>query len=148
MAVAEVVDDVESGDLGAWAEDAARGLDQGADLRIAIPGGANRLGVDPERDVVEKEVAAHLADIDPALDAVAESVKAGDWIGRIQPEVSGEVVAGPRRHANERQVTRQRAVATGASDPSPPATASASAPPARASSIAVARFRPGRTPRR
>jgi hypothetical protein len=58
-------------------------------------------GVDPERDVVEEEAFAHAAHVDAPLDAVDEGGEGGDRVGPVEPDVPGEVVAGPERDADE-----------------------------------------------
>ena len=89
----------------------------------------NRVAVDPERHVVEEHAAVHLRHVDAALDAVGERVERADQIAPIDAQVEREVVAGAGRNAHERQPVRGAAAATTASDPSPPAMPSASAPP-------------------
>ena len=42
------------------------------------------------------------------LEPVAEGVEGRGWIGRIEPQVAGEVVAGSRRDANEGEVVLDR----------------------------------------
>ncbi len=66
-----------------------------------------RRRVDPEADVVEEEPAADPADVDAPLGA-AEGVERRDRVVPVEADVAGEVVAGPERDADERQVTLDR----------------------------------------
>ena len=84
-----------------------RGLEQCTNLGVAISRATDRLGIDPERDVVEKDAAVHLADVDPALDAVVDGIKRRSWIGRIQAQVTSEVVARSSRDADEGQIVAE-----------------------------------------
>jgi hypothetical protein len=66
--------------------------------------------VDPERDVVEEEPAAHAADVDAPHDAVDERVESACRVVAVEPEVAREVVPRPERHADERQPALDRDV--------------------------------------
>jgi hypothetical protein len=61
----------------------------------------NRVAVDPERDVVEKQAAVHLCQVDDALDSVGERVERTDQVVDVDAEVEREVVAGPDGNAGE-----------------------------------------------
>jgi hypothetical protein len=61
----------------------------------------NRVAVDPERDVVEKQAAVHLRDVDHALDSVGERVERADQLVAVDAEVEREMVAGAGGNADE-----------------------------------------------
>ncbi len=139
----DIVNQAQGWHLRAWAEHLFGGLQQCAHLGITVGGTADRVAVDPERDVVEKQPAVHLRHVDQALDPVGERVERAEQIVRIQPQIASEVVAGTGRHAHERKPMRggrrghdrQRPVATG--------HPSASAPLATASRASASRSWPG-----
>ena len=63
--------------------------------------------VEAERDVVQEEPVADAADVDPSLLAV-EGREDSDRIVAVEPDVPGEVIAGPERDADERNVLLDR----------------------------------------
>jgi hypothetical protein len=83
----------------------------------------HELGVEPQRDVVEEQAAAHLADVDLPLTA-GERLERGDRIVAVESEVAGEVVSRSEGDADEREVAverdlrdrRERPVAPGDAD--------------------------------
>jgi len=85
------------------AEHIRNGLEQGPEFRVSVTGSLDRLGVDPERDVVDEHPPVHLTQIDPTLAAVDESVEPADDVVSVDPEVEGEVVAGAGWDAGVRQ---------------------------------------------
>jgi hypothetical protein len=80
-----------------------------------------RIGAD--RDVVEEEPLADAPDVDPSLHSF-EGIERGGRVVTVEPEVTGKVVPGAERHADELQIpldrrlreSRQRAVAAGDPD--------------------------------
>ena len=124
------------------AEDVGHRVQDGADLRVAIALVLHRLGVEPERDVVDEHPPVDLAQIDPALTAVDERVQGTDDVVAVDAEIEREVVAGAGRDAGVRQPElgsdrgddRLRAV--------PPAMANPSAPRATAARTSVSRSSP------
>ena len=115
------------------AERVGDGVEQRAQLRVAVPVALHRLGVEAERDVVDEHAAVDLGEVHPALAAVDERVERADDVVAVDAEVEREVVAGARRNAGVRQTGSAAIAATIACEPSPPAIASASAPPSTAS---------------
>ena len=65
--------------------------------------------VEAERDVVQEEPVFDPADVDPPLVAV-EGRERADRVVAIEADVPGEVVAGPERDADERNVLLDRDV--------------------------------------
>ena len=66
-------------DCGAtWAEHLGRRLQQGLRFGASVRRLLNRVAVDPERDVVEKQAAVHLRHVDDALDSVGERFERTD----------------------------------------------------------------------
>ena len=63
----------------------------------------HRLGVEPERDVVDEHPPVDLAEVDPPLTAVDERVEGTDDVVAVDAEIEREVVAGPGRDAGVRQ---------------------------------------------
>ena len=124
----------------ARSENVRRRLEERARLGVPVGRLPNSVAVDPERDVVEEEAAVHLRDVDPALDAVGERVERAEQVVAIDAEVEREVVARAGGHADEREPCATAAAATTASDPSPPAMPSASAPRATASATSVGKI--------
>ena len=91
-------------ELGAGrAEDGRHGVEQGADLGVAVALALHRLGVQPHRDVVDEDPAIDLAQVDDVLAAVDEGVQGSDDVVAVHPQVQGEVVARARRDAGEGQ---------------------------------------------
>ncbi len=90
-----------------------------AELGVAVAGPLDRLGVEPQRDVVDEHLAVHLGEVHDTLAAVDEGVEPPDDVVAIDSQVEGEVVAGPRRDAGigkpelggDRRDDRLRAVA-------------------------------------
>ena len=66
--------------------------------------------VETERDVVQEEPLADPADVDPPLFAVVECRECADRVVAVEADVPGEVVAGPERDADERNVLLDRDV--------------------------------------
>ena len=64
--------------------------------------------VDAERDVVQEEPLARAADVDAPLGAAVERLQRSDRIVTVEPEIPGEMVAGPERDADERGVALER----------------------------------------
>ncbi len=73
-------------------------------LRLSVALLLDDGGVDTEGDVVDEEAVVHRGVVDPALDGIAEGVHTLAGVGAIEPEVEGEVVSGPRGHADEREI--------------------------------------------
>ena len=109
---AEIVHQVQLGHRAARTENRVGGLEQGASLRIAVPGAPDGLAVYAQRDQVQERQPVHVSEVDSALDSVAEGTQRGGRIAGIQTEVSSEVVARSRGYADERQFVR----ASGGSD--------------------------------
>ncbi len=81
------------------ADHVGHGVQQRAQLRLAIAGPLYRLGVETERDVVHEHPPVHLGEIDPPLPAVDKGIQSADDVVAVDPQVEGEVVPGPRGHA-------------------------------------------------
>jgi hypothetical protein len=64
-------------------------------------------GVDAERDVVQEHAAVDAPDVDALLGAVERSQRIERIVG-VEPDVAGEVVPRPERHADEGQVALDR----------------------------------------
>ena len=64
-------------------------------------------GVETERDVVQEEAVSRPADIDPPFFAV-ERRECADRVRAVEADVPGEMVAGPERDADERNVLLDR----------------------------------------
>ena len=96
------------GPLGLRAEHVGRGVEHRSQLRVAVALALDRLGVEPERHVVDEHAAVDLGQVDPALPAGDESVEGADDVVAVDPQVEREVVAGAGRDAGERQVVLGR----------------------------------------
>ena len=107
MWAAAVVDELQVDCRGTRPEHVRGRLQQRPRLGVAVGRLANRVAVDPERDVVEEEAAVHLRHVDPALDRVGERVERADQIAAVDAEVEREVVAGAGGNADERKVVRE-----------------------------------------
>ena len=83
-----------------------RGLEQGAHLRIAVGRPLDRIAVDAERHIVEKQPAVYLCHVNPTLYPVAERVERPTHVVAVHPHVEREVIACPCRNAHEREVVR------------------------------------------
>ena len=144
MAVAEVVDDVQSGDLGAR----RRGRRARSRPRCAPSNRDTRRREPPRRrcpsETLLRKRRPHTSptSIRPSMPSLRASRAAIGSAGS-SPRSRAKWLRVPAGTQTNGRSCASAAAATVASDPSPPATASASAPSARASSIAVARFRPG-----
>ena len=79
-------------------EDLGKGVEDRPQLRLAVALALDRLGVEAERDVVDEHPAVDLGEIDPPLATADEGVERADDIVAVDPEVEGEVVAGPGRN--------------------------------------------------
>ena len=116
-----VVDQAQRGCLPARAQHLLRGRQERAHLGVAVGRLADRLTVDPERDVVEEHAAVDLCHVDLALDPVGERVERAGQVVPVHAQVEREMVAGPGRQARERDSVRsghrghhgQRSVAAG-----------------------------------
>ena len=64
-------------------------------------------GIEPQRDVVQKESFADAAHVDPAL-AAAKRVERADWIFPVEAQIAREVVPRAERDADEREVALER----------------------------------------
>ena len=93
---------IEPGRVGS--EHLGHGVEQGPQLRVAVALALDRVGVEPERDVVDEHAPVDLGQVDAALAAVDERVERADDVVAIDAEVEREVVACARRHARVRQV--------------------------------------------
>ena len=90
-------------------------------LRVAVALPLHRLGVEPERDVVDEDAAVDLGQVDAALATVDKCLEGADDVVAVDAEVEGEVIPGPGRDAGVGQVElgrdhrdhRLRAVAAG-----------------------------------
>jgi hypothetical protein len=98
-----IVDEAQCRRLPARAKHPIRRLHQGAELGVAVGRLADRFTVDPERNIVQEHAAVHFGQVDPALHCIAERVERASHITPVHPEVQREMVACPRRDADERQ---------------------------------------------
>ena len=85
-------------------EHLGHGVEQGAQLRVAVALALDRVGVEPERDVVDEHPPVDLGQVHAALTAVDERVERADDVVAVDAEVEREVVARARRHTRIRQV--------------------------------------------
>ena len=60
--------------------------------------------VEPQRNVVQEDPSVDRSDVDSALLAAAKSVEHGHRIVAVEAEISGKVVPGPERDADEGHV--------------------------------------------
>ena len=103
------------------AEHVGDGVEQRADLGVAVFLTLDGLGVEAERDVVDEYAPVDLGEVDGALAAVDERVQRADDVVAVDAEVEREVVARAGRYARVRQAAlggdrrddRLRAVAAG-----------------------------------
>ena len=103
------------------AEHVGHGVEQRAQLGVAVALALDRLGVEPERDVVDEHAPVDLGQVDGSLAAVDERVEGADDVVAVDAEVEREVVAraggnaGVRQPAlgRDRRDDRLRAVAAG-----------------------------------
>ena len=70
----------------------------------------HRVGTD--RDVVQEETPIRTPDVDAALDSVESSERA-ERVGSVEAEIAREMVPRADRHADERQVARDRSLGHG-----------------------------------
>src|SRR4029078_7446262 len=91
----EVVDDAQAPGLAPGPEHLLGGLQQRAQLGVAVAGGSHVFAVDPEGDVVEKDAAVDLADVDAALDPGRERAEGAGRVARSGAERAGH--GGPSR---------------------------------------------------
>ena len=89
-------------------EHVGRGVEDRAQLRVPVSLALHRLGVEPERRVVDEHPPVDLGQIDAALPTVDERIEGADDIVAVDPQVEREVVAGTGRDAGERQVVLGR----------------------------------------
>ena len=92
---------------GLWAENAGKHLPSRHGFVLPVSRGPNDHRVDAEGHVVDEHPIGDQPEIDPYLLRIAEGVESTYGVARIETEVLGEVVAGPNRHAHERQIVRQ-----------------------------------------
>ncbi len=105
----------------AGAEHVRHGVEQRAQLRVAIALSLDGLGIEPERDVVHEHAPVDLGQVHGSLAAVHERVEGADDVVAVDAEVEREVVARAGGHARvrqpalgrERRDDRLRAVAAG-----------------------------------
>ena len=103
------------------AEHVGHGVEQRAQLRVAVALALDGLGVEPERDVVDEHAPVDLGQVHGALAAVDERVEGADDVVAVDAEVEREVVARAGGHARvgqpalggDRRDDRLRAVAAG-----------------------------------
>jgi hypothetical protein len=127
----------------AGSEHFRHGVEQRAQLRIAVLLVLDGLGIDPERDVVDEHAPVDLREVDGALATVDERIECSDDLVAVDAEVEREVVAragGMHAYGSARSAA---SAATIACEPSPPAIASASAPRAMASRTSCSRSHGG-----
>ena len=93
-----------SGALGVRSERFGDGVEQRVQLRLPVSRTLHRVGVQPERDVVDEHPPVDLGQVDPPLAAVHERVERADDVVAVDPEVEREMVPGARRYARVRQV--------------------------------------------
>jgi hypothetical protein len=108
MLAPQVVEQVQRGHHSAWTEHPLCGFQERAQLGIAIFRPADRVAVDPERDVVEERAAVDLRHVDLALNPVGERVERADHIMPVRSHIEREVVARPGWDAHERDPARGR----------------------------------------
>ena len=84
-------------------EHVRHGVEQRAQLRVAIALALDGLGVEPERDVVHEHAPVDLGQVDDSLAAVDERVEGADDVVAIDSEVQREVVPGAGGNAGVRQ---------------------------------------------
>jgi hypothetical protein len=84
-----------------WAKHLGRRPQQGSRLGVSVRRLLNRVAVDPERDVVEKQAAVHLRHVDDALNSIGERVERTDQVVAVAAEIEREVVAGAGGNADE-----------------------------------------------
>ena len=65
-------------------------------------------GVGAERHVVHEEAPVHGGVVHAAFDGIGEGMEALARISAVEAEVEGEMVAGPCRHADEREIVLHR----------------------------------------
>ena len=90
------------------AEHVRHGVEQGAQLRVAVALALDGFGVEPERDVVHEHSPVDLGEVHDALAAVDERVQRTDHVVTIDSEVEREVVACARGHAGVGQAGARR----------------------------------------
>ena len=103
------------------AEHVGHGVEQRAQLRVAILVVLDGLGVEPERDVVDEHAPVDLGEVHDPLAAVDERVQGADDVVAVDAEVEREVVAraggdarvGQAALGRDRRDDRLRAVAAG-----------------------------------
>ena len=111
--------------LAVGAEHVGHGVEERAELRVAVLVALHRLGVEAERDVVDEHAPVDLGEVDGALAAVDERVERADDVVAVDAEVEREVVAraggdagvGQTALGGDRRDDRLRAVAAGHRQP-------------------------------
>jgi hypothetical protein len=91
-------------ELAIRSDDIRHGVQQGAQLGLAVSGLLDRLGIEPERDVVDEDAAVHLCQVDSALPAVDERVQGTDDVVTVNAEVEREVVSRSGGHTRVREI--------------------------------------------
>jgi hypothetical protein len=86
------------------AEHVGDGVEDGAQLRVAIAAALHRVGVEPERHVVDEHPPVDLSQIHAPLAAVDERIERADHVAAVDAEVEREVVARAGRDAGVGQV--------------------------------------------
>jgi hypothetical protein len=127
----------------AGAHHVRHGVQQGADLGVAVAGALDRLGVEAEGDIVDEYATVDLGEVHPTLTAINERVERTGDVVAVNAEIEREVVAGAGGHACVGQPALGGTLATIACEPSPPAMASPSAPRSTAPRTSTSRSSPG-----
>ena len=126
----------------ARAEHVRHGVEQGADLGVAVAGALDRLGVKAERDVVDEHPAVDLARSTRRSPPSTNASRAPTTSSRSTPRSSAKwlrVPAGTHAYGSPNSAAT---AATIACEPSPPAIASPSAPRSTASRTSTSRSSP------
>jgi len=100
--VRPVEPEVERGGVGA--QHAGQHVEDRADLATPVLGGLHDLRVQAHGGVVHEDPVADQGEVDPPLGRRSERVQGTHHVVSIEPEVHGQVVSGPRGHADERDV--------------------------------------------
>ncbi len=111
-------------------------------LGVPVALALHRLGVEPERDVVDERAPVDLGEIDHPLTAGDKGIQGPHHVVAVDAEIEGEVVSRARRDQANGRSCSAASEATSAV-PSPPAAAIASAPAAIASRTSCTMSSPG-----
>ena len=90
--------------LAVRAEGVGHRVQDRPDLRVAVLVALHRLGVEPQRDVVDEDSAVDLGQVHAALAALGKRVERADDVVAVDPEIESEVVAGAGGNAGVGQV--------------------------------------------